>query len=682
MPTATVRSVCPHDCPDTCGLLVTRQSERVLAVRGDPDHPFTRGVICPKVAEYPRRVHAPSRLTRPLRRVGPKGGGEFKPISWEAALEEIEARLRAVIAEHGPQAILPYSYAGTMGMVHRFAGHAFFHKLGASRLKRTICSSMAMAGFAASLGPMPSAALEGAAKADMVIIWGSNTLSTNLHAWRFFAQARKRGARIVVVDPYRNQTARKADLHLAIRPGTDAALALGMMHVLIAEDLLDRDYIARWTLGFEALRERARIYTPDKVSDVTGIPAEAITDLARQYGRAWAPFIRLGYGTSRQLRGGMAVRSISLLPALTGAFRKPPGGLTFSTSLADQLRMEVWERPDLAPAASRWINMVALGDALSEKTSPPVKALLVYLSNPAVVAPDSRRVLAGLARKDLFVAVLEQFLTDTALFADIVLPGTTFLEHTDFYCSYGHYYVQMSRPAIPVPGQCRSPHRVFQDLARRFGFTEPCFAWDEEEVIRHILPEDAQAFEGVSFEALSRGRPVRLHVPDNPFEKGFATPSGKVEFYAERLARRGLDPLPEGTPSEDPEGEGRYPLHLITPPRRHFLNSTFNEVEVLRRRAGEPTLKIHPDDARVRGIRGDTLVRAFNDRGECRLYAEVTEDTPPGVTVAEGLYWPQLMPGGKGINQLTSQRLGDMGESCAFHCNLVEVEPCPAVSRG
>lgn len=668
------RSVCPHDCPDTCGLLIRVEDRRVTAVKGDPEHPFTRGVICPKVARYPLRVHSPQRLSVPLKRKGPKGGGHFSAVSWKAALDEIAARLQEAAAKFDPQAILPYSYAGTMGLVHMHAGHAFFNKLGASRLKRTICSSTALAGFAASLGNMPSTDIETTVNSDFILIWGSNTLSTNLHAWRFFAAARRRGARIVVIDPYRNRTAKRADRHIRLRPGTDAALALGLMHVLVAENLLDEEFIAGNTTGFSELHRRVQDYPPRRAAEICGLPEEEILRLAREYGHARAPYIRLGYGMARQSRGAMAVRTVALLPALVGAFGKLGGGITVSTSMTGHLRLNAWKRPDLAPGNPRWINMVQLGDALNKVQDPPVKALYVYLSNPAVVAPQSQEVLRGLAREDLFTVVHEQFLTETARYADIVLPGTTFLEHTDLYCCYGHYYVQMARPVIPPQAESRSPLTVFQELARRCGFTEQCFKLGEEEVIRRILPEKSPPFEEISFDRLAQGRPLRLDVAVNPFANGFATPSGKVELYSSSWAAEGLDPLPDGAPSVDEEGAGRYPLQLITPPRRDFLNSTFNEIVELRKRSGVATILLNPQDAGSRGIGAGDLTRVFNDRGECRLYADLSGDTAPGVAVAEGLYWPEFMPGGKGVNQLTSQRLNDLGESCAFHCNLVEVE--------
>ena len=669
------RSVCPHDCPDTCGLLVGVENDRVLSVRGDPEHPFTRGAICAKVRHYPERVHSPFRLLHPMKRTGRKGEGKFERISWDEALGEIVHRYRKIISQFGSEAILPYSYAGTMGVVHFHAGHSFFHKLGASRLLRTICSAAAEAGFAASMGSIPTTDIETSIKSDLILIWGSNTLSTNMHAWPFFLEARRRGALIVVIDPYENRTAERADLHLKPRPGTDAALTLGIMHVLIQEELINKEFIRRHTLGFEELKARVEAYPLSRVERITGIPASEIEDLARRYGRARAPYIRTGWGPARHLKGGMAMRTIALLPGLVGATHKDGGGITRSTSSAFAFNMGPILAEDLGPQGMRTINMVQLGHALTDLNDPPVKALHVYHSNPAVVAPDSSRVLRGLAREDLFVVVHEHFITDTALYADLLLPAATSMESTDLYRSYGHYYLQMARPVISPVGETRSTLSIFQELAKRFSFTERCFSETEEDKIQMLLASDAPYLKGITPEHLKDGRPIKLSIPDPVFSKGFGTPSGKIEFFSESMGNEGLDPLPDGAPSLDEEGNGLFPLQMITPPRHDFLNSTFNEIESLRDRAGDPTILIHPDDAAQRGIEEQMKVKVFNKRGECCLFAHLTERTSPGVTVVEGLYWPRFMPENRGINQLTSQRLTDMGNSCAFHCNLIEIEP-------
>lgn len=668
------RSVCPHDCPDTCGLLVGVEDGRVLSVKGDPEHPFTRGAICVKVKHYPDRIYSPLRVLHPLKRVGAKGAGTFERITWDQALDAIVHQYKQIISESGGEAILPYSYAGTMGVVQFHAGHPFFHKLGASKLLRTICSAAAEAGFAASMGNIPTTDIETSVNSDLIIIWGSNTVVTNMHAWPFFLEARRQGASIVVIDPYKNRTAREADRHLQLKPGTDAALALGMMHVIIKEGLIDKEFIGRHTIGFEQLAGRVDDYPLSRVENITGVPAAEVEHMARAYGRANAPYIRTGWGPSRQLKGGMAMRTIALLPGLVGATHKMGGGITRSTSAAFAFNMNSVIREDLAPPGVRSINMVQLGQALTAVDDPPVKALHVYHSNPAVVAPDSARVLAGLEREDLFVVVHEHLMTETAMYADLILPSTTFLEFTDLNRSYGHYYLQMARPVIEPVGETRSTLAIFNDLAARFAFTEDCFSETEEERIRNLLASGSPYLEGITLDDLQEGRPIRLNVHADIFSKGFGTPSGKIEFYSRSMADQGLDPLPNGEPSTDEAGEGRFHLQLITPPRRQFLNSTFNEIEYLRTQAGEPTIMIHPEDAATRGVEEKMQVRVFNDRGECYLSARLTEDTAPGVTVIEGLYWPRFMPNNRGVNQLTSQRLTDMGESCAFHCNLVEVE--------
>ncbi|MBU2516266.1 MAG: molybdopterin oxidoreductase family protein [Proteobacteria bacterium] len=668
-------SVCPFDCPDTCGLLVRVEGGRAAAVKGDPQHPFTRGFLCQKMAQYPARVHHPQRLRAPLLRTGPKGSGQFKEISWDQALSLAAGKLGDTAEASGASSVLPYSYAGHMGHVHRNGGHAFFHKLGASKLGRTICSATASAGFAHGLGSGPSTDLSWSQYSDLIVIWGSNTLSTNLHAWPWFQEARKQGARLVVVDPYRNQTAAKADMHLMLRPGSDAALALGLMQVLIDEDLVDREYVAAHTLGFAELAQRAAQHPPETVARLTGVPAGQIVELGRAYGRAKAPFIRTGWGPARQLKGGMAMRAIALLPALVGAFGRRGGGIARSTGAGAYLDLAPLLAGELAPEGTPTVNMVELGRALAPDAPRPINLLWVYLSNPAVVAPDTSAVLKGLAREDLFLVCQEMFLTETARWADLVLPGASSLEMTDLYTAYGHRWVQMARPVIAPVGLSRSILAVFQEMAARLGFSEEVFRAGEEEIISWLLAGGSPCLEGVTLESLSSCRPLKADIPANPYAEGFLTPSGKVEFYSESLAALGLDPLPGGEPSRDDDHGGAYPLQLITPPREQFLNSTFNEVDLQRQRAGEASILLHPLDAAARGIKDGGRVRVFNARGECLLRAQVSDAVLPGVTVAEGLYWGAHTPGGAGINHLTSQALADLGGSSAFHCNQVEVAP-------
>ena len=667
------RAVCTKDCPDTCGLLVRVEDGRITTVKGDPDHPYTQGFICKKGARFPEHVHGASRLTTPLKRTGPKGSGQFAPVTWDEALNEVAANIRRVVDEFGPESVLPYTYAGHMGMVHRNAGHSLFNKIGASQLDYTICGPAGTAGFKASLGSGPSTEIQSATESDFIVIWGSNTLVTNVHAWPHFTKARKNGARLVVIDPYRNPTAREADTHLMLRPGTDAALVLAVMHVLIAEDLIDHEFIRERTVGFAQLKERAREWPPSRAAEVCGLSEAEIIAFALAYGRARAPYIRTGWGPARQLAGGMAMRTICLLPALVNAFAKPGGGVTRSLGGAPGKAPSLI-RDDLRPAGTRTVNMVHLGHALTELSDPPVKLLYNYLSNPAAVAPQSAQVMAGLAREDLFTVVQEMYMTDTAKYADVILPGASFLEVGDLYRCYGHNYLQMAPAVIPPVGDSRPTLDIFQDLAHRLGFTEEVFSLTEAECIERILAEsDSPYMEGIDLDALRRGEAVRLNIPANPFARGFNTPSGKVEFYSQAMADQGLDPLPDGTPVRDPEGGERYPLEFMTPPHPLLLNSAFGEVESIRERIGRPKVLIHPRTAEARGITHGMPVRVFNGRGACEAVAEVTEDTREELLVAEGLH--QRAVPGTGSNQLTSQRLTDMGNTCAFHCNRVEVEP-------
>ena len=667
-------TVCTKDCPDTCGLLAKVEGGVITSVKGDPDHPYTRGFICKKAGFYPEHVHSPKRITTPLKRIGPKGAGSFAPCTWEEALTLVTERMAGSAASFGPESILPYWYAGHMGMVQRNSGQPFFHKLGASRLMPTICGPAAAAGFNLSLGAGPSTDIESSVHSDFIVIWGNNTLTTNLHAWPFFQKARKNGARLVVIDPYRNATAKEADLHLMLRPGTDAALALAVMNLLIAGDMIDRDYIAEHTIGFEKLAPRASEYTPARAAEICGLAEEQIIELARGYGQAKAPYIRTGWGPARQLAGAMAMRTMALLPALAGAFKKKGGGITRSLG-GGPADTTFLTRPDLCPKGTRLVNMVHLGEALTGLSSPPVKVFHCFLSNPAAVAPESAKVLAGLAREDLFTVVQEMFMTDTAKYADVILPGASFFEVSDLYKAYGHNYLQRARPVIPPVGESRPTLDIFQDLANRMGFTEEIFSQSADGIIETLLSQDSPPMQGIDMEKLQSGKAVRLNIPANPFETGFNTPSGKAEFYSKSMADMGRDPLPDGTPLRDPDGGERYPLEFITPPHRLFLNSAFNEIEALVEEAGPPTVMIHPQAAKARGINQGDAVRVFNGRGRASYRALVTKDTRPGLLVAEGLHWPSRFTGPGGANQLTSQRLADQGDTCAFHCNLVEVEP-------
>jgi len=677
---AVFKTTCALDCPDTCGMLVTVANGRVTRIQGDPAHPVTRGFLCHKVANYDRRLYSPLRVLTPLRRAGAKGEGKFVRITWDEALDEIAARFKAIVQEYGGEAVLPYSYGGSLGIVQRLAGHRFFYRLGASRLLRTICDPAAMAGWDITIGKGISTDLAQAEHSDFIIIWGMNVAATAVHFVPIVKAARKRGARVVQIDPYRNRTSHLADEQLMPRPGTDGALALGMMHVLLREDLVDHDYVEKFTLGYDALRERVlEEYPVERVSRITGVPEEQIVRVGRAYGKARAPFLRVGFALTRHENGGMAIRTIACLPGLVGAFRKPGGGAHHETAAAFEFNYDRVTGKDLFRPATREINMVELGKVLLEEKSPPVKALYVYNCNPAAIAPDQARVHAGVRRTDLFTVVHEQVHTDTVDFADIVLPAPTFLEYLDMYKSYGHYYAAIGKPVVEPLGEAKPNLEVFRLLARRMGFTDACFDDCEYDIMEQALDTDSRFLAPVDFEKLKAGEPQRLDFPADadPFANGFYTPSGKLEFYSESMAKLGFDPLPAYKPcTESPENHGlhhQYPLQLLAPPSVHFLNSTFGAVAEQRRQMGRPAVKIHPADARSRNIAHGDAVRIFNQRGECRYDAEVTDDTRPGVVVAEGLWWAKHTPGGRSINTLISNRLTDLGGGSTFQCNLVEV---------
>jgi len=681
-----VRAACPHDCPDTCAMLVTVENGRATRVVGDPAHPFTNGFLCAKVNRYIERTYHRDRLLQPLRRVGPKGRGQFEPVSWDDALRDIAARLTAVAqSSDGPQAILPYSYAGTMGLVQGASmDRRFFHHLGASKLDRTICSMAGTMGMRMTVGANVGADAEGLPDSDLVLLWGTNTLTSNPHLWPFVLRARERGARVIAIDPIRTRTAAQCDEWIGIRPGADAALALGMMHVMFASGLEDRDYLARHALGEAALRERAGEYPPDRVAAITGIDADVVARVGEEFGRARAAFIRVNYGLQRHAGGGMAVRTIACLPAVAGHWRRPGGGVQLSTSANFRFNTQALERPDLSPPV-RTINMIRLGEALAQPDAgvggPPVKALVVYNSNPAAVAPDRNAVLRGLARDDLFTVVLEHFQTDTADWADYVLPATTQLEHWDVHLAYGHHYVTLNRPSIAPLGACKPNTEIFRLLAARMGLAHEAFGDDDLTLIRQALDTRSEALRGVTFQALLERGWMRLDVPTPylPFaDGGFPTPSGKCELYSARMLEMGLDPLPAYTPPYEgpelaPELAARFPLVLISSPAHQFLNSTFVNVDALRRAAREPECVLHPRDAERRGIAPGMRVAIHNDRGAFTALARVEDTIREGVVWAPSIWWGKLASDGANANQTTSQRETDMGHGPVFYDNRVEI---------
>ena len=679
-PIQVVRAACPHDCPDTCAMRVTVQGGRVVRIQGDAEHPTTHGALCTKVSRYAERTYHPERVLQPLKRVGPKGAGRFEPVGWDEALDDIARRLRQ-IAARDPQAVLPYSYAGTMGLLQGESMAArFFHRLGASRLDRTICSSAGGEALAATYGGKVGMHVEHYAESKLILIWGSNSIASNLHFWSFAQQAKRDGAKLVCIDPRRSETADKCHEHLALLPGTDGALALGLMHELIDDDLLDHDYLERHVHGWPALRERALQWPAERAAAVCGLEPQQIRTLAQDYGRTKPAAIRLNYGMQRARGGGNAVRLIALLPCLVGAWRQRGGGLLLSSSgwFAPARDDAALQRPDLlAGRRPRTLNMSTIGDDLLREAAPgfgpKIEALVVYNSNPVAVAPESRKVTQGFAREDLFTVVLEHFMTDTADMADYVLPATTQLEHLDVHTAYGHTYALINEPAIAPLGQAKPNTQIFRKLAARMGFDEPCFADSDEQLARMAFKP-----EWVDFEALRARGWVKLALPDAPFAHGgFPTPGGKALADAPGLGVPDYLPNYESAASA-PELARRYPLAMISPPARNFLNSTFVNLQSLRDVEGEPLLEIHADDAAPRGIADGAVVRVFNDRGDYRCRCRVSARARPGVVNGLGIWWRKFGLDGHNVNELTHQRLTDIGRAPAFYDCLVEVEAVAA----
>ena len=676
MDSKLVRAACPHDCPDTCAIRVTVHDGRVVKVQGDPDHPPTHGALCTKVSRYPERTYHAERVLQPLRRIGPKGSGRFEPVGWTAALADIAVRLKAIAARDA-QAIVPYSYAGTMGLLQgESMDRRFFHRLGASLLDRTICASAGGDALAATYGGKLGMHLAHYADSKLILIWGSNSIASNLHFWTFAQAAKRNGAKLVCIDPRRTETADKCHQHIALLPGTDGALALGLMRELIVNDWLDHDYIERHTDGWPLLRERAMAWTAERTAQVCGITADEVRQLARDYGTTKPAAIRLNYGMQRVHGGGNAVRLVAVLPCLVGAWRDAAGGMLLSASgwFKRWRNDAALQRPDLLGARRpRTINMVTIGDDLLREASPAfgpkIEALVVYNSNPVAVAPESPKVVKGFEREDLFTVVLEQFLTDTADHADYVLPATTQLEHLDVHTSYGHTYVLLNEPAVAPLGQAKPNTQIFRELAAAMGFDEACFRDDDETLARSAFTPE------IDFEVLRRDGWVKLPLPEAPFaEGGFATPSGKCMIDAPGLGLPDFVANHESAQST-PELARRYPLAMISPPARNFLNSSFVNVKSLRDIEGEPIVEIHEADAAPRGIADGATVRIFNDRGSYVCKARLSTRARPGVVNGLGIWWRKLGLRGTNVNELTHQKLTDIGRAPSFYDCLVEVAP-------
>jgi anaerobic selenocysteine-containing dehydrogenase len=694
-----VHAACPHDCPDACGVLITVEDGRATKIQGDPAHPVTRGFLCAKVTKYLDRVYSPERVLYPLRRVVPKGFAdksvrptrpEFERITWGEALGEITKRLKKVAAEFGSEAILPFSYAGNLGKLgYGSMDRRFFHRLGASQLHRNICAEAGAAGVKSVYGVNMGTDPEQFRHSKYIVAWAANIHANNVHLWPFIEEARRDGAKLVVIDPYRTRTAACADWHLPINPGTDVALALAMMHVIIGENLHDADYVAQYALGFDDLRAKVQEYLPEKVASWTGISAADIRKLAHEYVTTRPAVIRLNYGVQRSENGGTAARVISMLPIVTGSWKEIGGGFQLSTSAAHKVNDEALERPDLMQKSlgrpARILNMAELGKQLNYTNNPPVKALFVYNSNPAAICPNHNDVIRGLMRPDLFTVVHEQFFTDTTDYADIVLPATTFFEHKDLQTAYGHYYLQISNQAVEPLGECRTNVELFRALAERMGFDDECFRDSTDDMIDQALNAANPWLKGLTRQRLEKEGHIRLNFEGNgvapqpflPWALGnFRTPSGKAELYNERLKDQGLDPVASFVPpveSRHTAGAKAFPLELLARKADNFLNSTFSNVPSVQQMEEMGLLEIGQKDAESRGISDGDTVRVFNSRGEIQLKARVDGKVSAGVVAAK-LNWAKLTPGNLNINVLTSEKLTDLGNSAVFYSVLVEVE--------
>jgi anaerobic selenocysteine-containing dehydrogenase len=668
----TIRTVCAHDCPDQCSLLATVEDGRIVRVQGDPDHPMTAGFACAKVNREHEMVHSPERLLTPLRRTGKKGAGEFAPVTWDTALDEIETRWKAIMREDGPLAILGYAYSAHQGLFNRGLLLGLFHALGVSRLKAgTVCDTCADVAWESVAGAVGGTDPETVVDSDLVIAWGADLMTTNVHIWPLVEEARSRGAQVVVIEPRRSRTAERADWHVRVNVGTDAALALGLMHVLARDGLVDRDYIARQTLGFDRVeREVLPRFTPARVAAITGVSAADVERLAHLYGRARAPFIRLGEGMSRTVQGGQAIRAVSLLPGVVGAYAKRGGGALLMTATSFGLNLGVIRKPS-GPATTREVNHSRLGDALLTMQDPPIRALFIAANNPAVTCPDAQAVRRGLAREDLFTVVHDPFLTDTARFADLVLPAATYMETDDLHRSYGTYYMQRAAEVIPPLGESRSNRRLAQALARRFGVKDAVFSMSTDELIAEVFRGAQGTVTTIDPATLRDHRPVKLPLPEGG--PRWATASGRLEFNSAHLASQGLAAMPDWVP--DPEEEAtaaRWPLRLLTAPGYYQSHTAFSGNGTLRRRAGAPECVLHPDDAAKRGLRDGEDVTLVNDQGEVRLRLRVSDEVGPGVVLVPGQR-PAGEASGTTVNMLCSTRYADLGEGATYQSTRLDV---------
>ncbi len=687
-----IKTACPHNCPDTCSMFAYVEEGKLVGVAGNPDNPYTRGNLCRKVAHYEERVYSPDRLMYPMRRTRKRGEGKFERISWDEAISEITDRWKAILSESGAEAILPYSYSGTLGVVNMNACDGrLWNRMGASRLLRNICSAAAIAGDGYVNGWAGGIDPEDFANSKFIIVWGMNLSSTNVHIMPFIKEAQSKGATVVVIDPFQTRTANSADWFIQPKPGTDGALALGMAHVIFSEGLHDEAWLEQHSIGWQEFRERCAEFPPERVAQITGLDSNDIVTLARRYATETPSALRVGYGLNRTASGGSLIRAISCLPAVIGAWGKSGSGMLLSNSPHFPLNWSGVSRPDLHPAEGepscqdygrsipRAINMNEIGKALLETQDPPIRAVYVYNSNPLAVAPNSNLVRKGFERDDLFVVVHEQMMSDTARYADILLPATSQMEHLDLLRAYGHLYLNLCTPAIAPLGESRPNIEVLNALAKAMGYTDPVFDDTAEQIIHTALQSEHPYLEGITYEHLQEHGFAKLRTPSNLFAegKGFRTPSGKVEFTSEAAVRDGFDRLPNYLPpaeseEADPELAAQFPINLLSPAAHHFLNSTFSNLDSLKKGEKLPRIWINTLDAEARGVNEGDWVKVWNGRGEVRLQAVVGEKVKSGVAWSPSLWWHSDSPEGGNVNSLTSDRLTDMGGGSTFHTNLVQ----------
>ena len=680
-----VRGACPLDCPDTCSWEVTVEDGRAVRLRGTRDHPFTRGSLCAKVDKYVDVMYSPDRLLYPLRRAGRKGGGRFERVTWDEALSEIAERLNHTIRTHGGAAIWPYLGCGNMGFLQGIAGagQRLWNLVGASAHLATICSIAGSVGTKYTLGSRHGLDPEAFAHAKLILLWGTNPLTTGHHFWEFAAHARRSGAYIVAIDPIRTRTAQRCDEHVPIRPGTDAALALGLLHVVVQMGAEDRSFIAEHTKGWDQFHTRILEFPPERVASITGLPTDQIASLGRRLATTRPTAIRTTMGVQRHAGGGMAVRTIMAIPGVTGDWRYLGGGAVYSTGDHFGANQVAFTRSDLRPAGTRSLAMTRLGDVLLRSTDPPVKALIICGANPAASNPAQHKVRCGLSREDLLTVVIDHFQTDTADYADFVLPTTMQPEHADIHNAYGHLYLSWNEPAVPPPGECLPSTEIFRRLARHMGLTDSCLFDSDDDLARALLDSNDPSVQGITLERLKESGWVRLNYasPSPGYPRGFATPSGKIEFFSERAAAEGYDPLPTFTAPLEVTDERRaatYPLVLITSASHYFLNSMFGNVPTLEKKAGPPRVWLHPSDAARRQLEEGVRARVFNDRGGFHAIVTITDAVQPGVAVSPKGYWPKLTVSGTNANATVDERDSDMGQGAVYHDTRVDVQAVAA----